>query len=112
MGYHVLEFRLHTGDGGEVELSLRCGKPEFGLVWPEGWKAQRRPAELSGVSCMFILWPSSSEFPMRDIAGLFANDDYSTPTVNNIYCSSSSCTGTDIQRVLERFALVSQVEVH
>jgi hypothetical protein len=27
-----------------------------------------------------------------DAAGLLANDNYSTPTVNNIYCSSS-CTG-------------------
>ena len=47
-----------------------------------------------------------------DTAGLLANDNYSTPAVNNIYCSSSSCTGIDIQRVLERRALASQAEVH
>ena len=50
----------------------------------------------------YVLW---------DTAGLLVNDNYSTPTVNNIYCSSS-CTGSNIQRVLERCALASQAEVH
>ena len=49
---------------------------------------------------------------LGDTAWLLANDDYSTPAVNNSYCSLSSCTGTDIQRVLERCALVSQAKVH
>ena len=47
-----------------------------------------------------------------DTVGLLVNDNYSTPTVNNIYCSLSSCTGIDIQQVLERCALASQAVVH
>ena len=30
MGYHVVELRLLAVYGGEVELSLSCGKPESG----------------------------------------------------------------------------------
>ena len=36
LGYHVVEFRLLTGDEGEVELSFRFGEPESGPVGPEG----------------------------------------------------------------------------
>jgi hypothetical protein len=36
-----------------------------------------------------------------DAAGLLVNDNYSTPTVNNVYCSSSSCTGIQQERVVE-----------
>ena len=61
------------------------------------------PTPLPALSSRRLLWVT---------AGLLANDNYSTPKVNNIYCSSSSCTGIDIQRVLERCALVFQAEVH
>jgi hypothetical protein len=40
------------------------------------------------------------------------NDNCITPTVNNIYCSSSSCTGIQWEQVVERCTLVTQAEVY
>ena len=47
LGYNVVEFRPLAGDGGEVELSLRCGEPESRPIGPEGRKANRRPVDVS-----------------------------------------------------------------
>jgi len=41
--------------------------------------------------CVYFIF----DLTLWDTAGLLVNDNYSTPTVNNIYCSSSSCTGSD-----------------
>ena len=93
LGYHIFEFRPLTGNGGKVELSLRCGKPEYGPVGPEEWNANRRPVDVSSLGAVLsllhdqYLWRSSSGSPMWGTAGLLANDNYSTSTVNNIYCS-------------------------
>ena len=101
-----MEFRPVTGNGGVVELSLRCGEPESGHVGPEGRKANRWPVDVSSLGAVRrnlydqYMWRSSLGSPMWVTAGLLANDNYSTPTVNNIYSLSSSFTGIDIQRVL------------
>jgi len=41
LGNHVIELRPLAGDGGELELTLRLGKPESRPVGLEGRKAHR-----------------------------------------------------------------------
>ena len=55
LGYHVIELRPLTDDGGELELTLSLGEPESRPVGPEGRKAHRRPVDVSSLGAVRIL---------------------------------------------------------
>ena len=81
LGYHVVELRLLTGDGGEGELSFGLGEPEAGPVGPESRKVHCQPVDVSSLGAVWTLFHDHVGVTLG-YPGLCLINYHRTPTSN------------------------------